>query len=155
MKIIYHDCTDGCITEVVFAQTSEYFEFTIDAFNTKAGEEKDTYDEFVEYHKKVYDILKIQTVSVEMGEIVDNGDSKSYNYTANFKSSEYGQFIYDMHFEVYKKTKFYLVAWTPSNVVPEMQKNDKIYSSSLKLQVNPPYISGATLSGCPSISLEI
>ncbi len=91
-----------------------------------------SYDEFVEYHKKVYDILKIQTVSVEMGEIVDNGDSKSYNYTANFKSSEYGQFIYDMHFEVYKKTKFYLVAWSPSNVVPEMQRYDKIYSSSLK-----------------------
>lgn len=88
------------------------------------------YDEFVEYHKKVYDVLKIQTVSVNMGEIVDNGDSKSYNYTAVFNSSEYGQFIYDMHFEVYKKTKFYLVAWTPANVVPDMERYDRIYAST-------------------------
>lgn len=90
-----------------------------------------SYDDFVEYHKKVYDVLKIQTVAVEMGETVDNGDSKSYNYTATFKSSEYGEFAYDMHFEVYKKTKFYLVAWSPSNVVPDMQRYDRIYSSTL------------------------
>ncbi len=90
-----------------------------------------SYDEFVEYHKKVYDVLKIQTVSVEMGETVDNGDSKSYNYTATFKSSEYGEFKYDMHFEVYKKTKFYLVAWSPSNVVPQMERYDRIYASTL------------------------
>ncbi len=89
------------------------------------------YEDFVEYHKKVYDILKIQTVSVTMGETVDNGDSKSYNYTATFKSSEYGEFIYDMHFEVYKKTKFYLVAWSPANVVPDMMRYDRIYASTL------------------------
>ncbi len=89
------------------------------------------YEDFVEYHKKVYDLLKIQTVSVTMGETVDNGDSKSYNYTATFTSSEYGEFIYDMHFEVYKKTKFYLVAWSPANVVPDMMRYDRIYSSIL------------------------
>lgn len=88
------------------------------------------YDEFVEYHKKVYDILKIQTVSVTMGETVDNGDSRSYNYTAVFRSSEYGQFTYDMHFEVYKKTKFYLVSWSPSNVVPDMERYDRIYAAT-------------------------
>ena len=91
-----------------------------------------SYDKFVEYHKKVYDTLKVQTVSISMGETVDNGDSKAYNYTATFKSSEYGEFVYDMQFEVYKKTKFFLVAWTPANVVPEMEKHDMIYTSVTK-----------------------
>ncbi|MBR6764967.1 MAG: hypothetical protein IKM06_00640, partial [Clostridia bacterium] len=91
-----------------------------------------TYDEFVEYHKKVYDLLKIQTVSVTRGETVDNGTSKAFNYTACFRSSEYGEFTYDMQFEVYKKTKFYLVSWTPQNVVPDMDWNDRIYSATTK-----------------------
>ncbi len=91
-----------------------------------------TYDEFVEYHKKVYDLLKIQTVSIERGESIDNGTSKAFNYTATFKSSEYGEFKYDMQFEVYKKTKFYLVAWTPANVVPDMDWNDRIYSATTR-----------------------
>lgn len=92
------------------------------------------YQEFVDYHKKVYDLLKIQTVSVERGETVDNGTSKSYNYTATFVSSEYGEFTYDMQFEVYKKTKFYLVAWTPANVVPDMDWNDRVFLSTVKGQ---------------------
>ena len=90
------------------------------------------YEEFVNYHKKVYDLLKIQTVSVERGETVDNGTSRSYNYTATFVSSEYGEFSYDMQFEVQKKTKFYLVSWSPANVVPEMNWNDRVYSSTTK-----------------------
>ena len=89
-------------------------------------------DEFVNYHKKVYDLLKIQTVSVERGETVDNGSSRSYNYTATFVSGEYGEFSYDMHFEVQKKTKFYLVSWSPANVVPDMNWNDRVFSSTVK-----------------------
>lgn len=77
-------------------------------------------------------MLKIQTVTVERGASVDNGNSKSYDYTATFTSSEYGTFTYEMQLEVYKKTKFYLVAWTPANVVTGMNWYDRIYSSTLK-----------------------
>ncbi len=99
---------------------------------TPGSQGRVSYEEFVEYHKKVYDMLKIQTVTVERGASVDNGNSKSYDYTATFTSSEYGTFTYEMQLEVYKKTKFYLVAWTPANVVTGMNWYDRIYSSTLK-----------------------
>lgn len=99
---------------------------------TPGSQSQVDYDEFVNYHKKVYDLLKIQTVSVERGETVDNGSSRSYNYTATFVSGEYGEFSYDMHFEVQKKTKFYLVSWSPANVVPDMNWNDRVFSSTVK-----------------------
>ncbi len=99
---------------------------------TPGAQSQVDYDEFVNYHKKVYDLLKIQTVSVERGETVDNGSSRSYNYTATFVSGEYGEFSYDMHFEVQKKTKFYLVSWSPANVVPDMNWNDRVFSSTVK-----------------------
>lgn len=89
-------------------------------------------EEFTEYHKKVYDMLKVTSVKVEKGNTVDNGISRSYEYTATFTSSEYGTFSYEMQLEVYKKAKFYLVAWTPANVVEGMEWNDRIYSSTLK-----------------------
>ena len=99
-----------------------------------ASQSRVDYDEFVNYHKKVYDLLKIQTVSVERGETVDNGSSRSYNYTATFVSAEYGEFSYEMQFEVQKKTKFYLVSWSPANVVPDMNWNDRVYASTTKGQ---------------------
>lgn len=101
---------------------------------TPGSQGRVSYDEFVEYHKKVYDMLKIQTVTVERGASVDNGNSKAYDYTATFTSSEYGTFTYEMQLEVYKKTKFYLVAWTPANVVAGMNWHDRIFSTTLKGQ---------------------
>lgn len=99
---------------------------------TPGAQSQADYEEFVNYHKKVYDLLKIQTVSVERGETIDNGSSRSYNYTATFVSAEYGEFSYDMQFEVQKKTKFYLISWSPANVVPDMNWNDRVFSSTLK-----------------------
>lgn len=90
------------------------------------------YEEFVDYHKKVYDLLKVTSVKVERGNSVDNGLSQSFEYTATFTSSEYGTFSYDMQLEVYKKAKFYLVAWTPANVVADMNWNDRVFSSTVK-----------------------
>ena len=87
-----------------------------------------SYDEFKEYHKKVYDSLKIQSVKVEKGESVLNAISKTYDYTVTYTSSEYGTFTYDMQIEVYKKAGYYLVAWTPANIVPQMNWHDRIYS---------------------------
>ena len=99
---------------------------------TPGSQSSIAYEDFVDYHKKVYDTLKIQTVSVERGEVVDNGTSRSYNYTTTYYSQEYGEFSYDMQCEVYKKTKFYLVAWTPENIVPEMEKYDRVYTATTK-----------------------
>ncbi len=87
------------------------------------------YDEFVEYHKKVYDTLKIQSVKITKTGSVDNQTSVSFEYTAEFTSSEYGTFIHEMTLEVCKKADFYLVAWTPANVVEGMNWNDRIFAS--------------------------
>ncbi|MBE7092810.1 MAG: hypothetical protein E7365_06500 [Clostridiales bacterium] len=122
---------DGTATAYLNAFTRFDYKTMYDLL-TPGSQSAVDYDEFVNYHKKVYDLLKVQTVSVERGETVDNGISKSYNYTATFHSSEYGELSYDMQFEVYKKTDFYLVAWTPSNVVAGMNWNDRVFSSTLK-----------------------
>ncbi len=90
------------------------------------------YDEFADYHKKVYDLLKITGVTVKRGEKTDNGISQSFDYTAEFTSSEYGTFTYDMQLEIIKKAGFYLVSWTPANVVSDMNWNDRIYGVTLK-----------------------
>ncbi len=95
---------------------------------TPGAQGRVTYDKFVEYHKKVYDVLKVRSVTVERGACTDNGLSQTYDYTANFISEEYGTFSYDMQLEVYKKAKFYLVSWTPANVVGGMDWNDRIYA---------------------------
>ena len=122
---------DGTATAYLNAFVKFDYEKMYDLLTPGAQSTVD-YDEFVDYHKKVYDLLKVQTVTVQRGETIDNGLSKSYNYTATFVSSEYGEFTYDMQFEVYKKTDFYLVAWTPANVVPEMNWNDRVFASTLK-----------------------
>lgn len=99
---------------------------------TPGSQGRVTLEAFTEYHKKVYDMLKVQTVSVTRGECVDNGLSRSYDYTAEFTSSEYGTFSYEMQLEVYKKADFYLVAWTPANVVTGMDWNDRVYAVTTK-----------------------
>ncbi|MBR2860986.1 MAG: hypothetical protein IKB86_04020 [Clostridia bacterium] len=119
---------DGVATAYLNAFTRFDYEKMYDML-TPGSQGRVDYEEFVEYHKKVYDTLKIQSVSVQRGESVDNGISKSYDYTATFKSAEYGEFTFDMQLEVYKKAKFYLVAWTPANVVSSMNWNDRIFLS--------------------------
>ena len=100
---------DGTATAYLNAFTHFDYKKMYDLL-TPGSQSQADYEEFVNYHKKVYDLLKVQTVSVERGETIDNGSSRSYNYTATFVSAEYGEFSYDMHFEVQKKTKFYLVS---------------------------------------------
>ena len=99
---------------------------------TPGSQNSVSYEEFTEYHKKVYDMLKIRTVKVTMGAVSEKANERIYAYTAEFTSSEYGTFTYEMNLDVYQKTKFYLVAWTPANVVPDMQWNDRIYQTSVK-----------------------
>ena len=124
---------DGTATAYLNAFTRFDYKKMYDLL-TPGSQSQADYEEFVDYHKKVYDLLKVQTVSVERGETVDNGSSRSYNYTATFVSAEYGEFSYDMHFEVQKKTKFYLVSWSPANVVPDMNWNDRVFASTTKGQ---------------------
>lgn len=122
---------DGTAQAYLNAFSSFDYETMYDLL-TPGSQSRVSYDEFVEYHKKVYDMLKITTVKVTMGPAAENANEKVYTYTAELTSSEYGTFTYEMNLEVYQKTKFFLVAWTPANVVPDMQWNDRIYSASVK-----------------------
>lgn len=89
-------------------------------------------EEFTAYYKKVYDLLKIESIQLSYGEEITETDRKVFTYTAKMHSSEYGNFSYEMQLEVLRKTDFFLVEWTPANVVPEMQWNDCIYKSTVK-----------------------
>ena len=63
MKIIYHACTDGYLTEVVFPQGSEWFSTMLDAL-IRVGELfgkdrcKDIPQERIEHDMNKYEFLK-------------------------------------------------------------------------------------------------
>lgn len=89
-------------------------------------------ESFTEYYQKVYNLLKIEKITLSYGETVTESTRKVYTYTAALHSSEYGDLSYEMQLEVLQKANFYLVEWTPANVVPDMQWNDRIYKSTVK-----------------------
>lgn len=89
-------------------------------------------DGFADYYNRVYNLLKIQSIKITQGEKVITQDRCVYTYVANMHSDEYGDFSFEMQLQVLSKMKFYLVEWTPANVVPQMQWNDQIFMSTVK-----------------------
>lgn len=90
-------------------------------------------ENFKEYHEKVYNLLGVNNISVQKGETVSSSNRTVYNYTLVLDTGTYGQFRYDSSLEVLKKLDdFYLVEWTPSNVISPMTWDDRIYKTTLK-----------------------
>lgn len=90
-------------------------------------------DSFKEYHDKVYNLLGVNKISIEQGETVASSDRIVYNYVLVLDTDEYGQFRYDSTLEVLKKLDdFYLIEWSPSNVITPMTWDDRIYKTTLR-----------------------
>ena len=90
-------------------------------------------DSFKEYHDKVYNLLGVNKISVEQAETVSSSDRIVYNYVLVLDTDQYGQFRYDSTLEVVKKLdKFYLIEWSPANVITPMTWDDRIYKTTLR-----------------------
>lgn len=90
-------------------------------------------ESFKEYHDKVYNLLGVNKISVEQGETVASSNRIVYNYVLVLDTDQYGQFRYDSTLEVLKKLdKFYLIEWSPSNVISPMNWDDRIYKTTLR-----------------------
>jgi len=131
--VFFSSCEGNSFDGVAEAYLNAFTRFDYEemySMLTPGSTESATYDEFVTYHKKVYDTLKVKTASYTLGNYTDYGNYRIYNYSTVFDTVEYGQLSYDMELTVYKKTKYFLVSWSPANVIDGMDWNYKIYSAT-------------------------
>lgn len=90
-------------------------------------------DSFKEYHDKVYNLLGVNKITIERGETITSSNRVVYNYVLVLDTDEYGQFRYDSTLEVLKKLDdFYLIEWSPANVISPMTWDDRIYKTTLR-----------------------
>ncbi|MDD6204539.1 MAG: penicillin-binding transpeptidase domain-containing protein [Firmicutes bacterium] len=105
---------------------------TIYSLMTPASEAAISREKLGEYYDKVYDMLQVGSIEVQTTERVEQDRDCVFNYKLILHSEQYGTLEYDSTITVRCLLDFYLIDWTPSNVVPGMDYYDTIHKVTLK-----------------------
>lgn len=83
-------------------------------------------------YKKVYNLLEVTDINIVQKDVLEEANRRIYTYDLVLSSASYGELTFESTLEVVQKADFCLVEWTPANIVPQMNWNDRIYKSTLK-----------------------
>ncbi len=91
-------------------------------------------DDMKDYYSRVYGILQVDDLEITMEERVDKQQEREsvFNYTLVLNSAEYGKLVYPSSVTVKQLMDFYLLDWTPSNVVPGMDYHDTVHKRTIR-----------------------
>ena len=89
-------------------------------------------EQLEDYYTRVYGLLEVDGVEVQVDERVNKEREVVFNYTLVLNSSAYGKLVYPSSVTVKQLMDFYLLDWSPANVVPGMDYHDTVHKRTLK-----------------------
>jgi len=85
-----------------------------------------------EYYDKVYSALEVTGIEASEFERVNQDRDAVFNYSLKLTSQSCGELSFDSSVTVRALLGFYLVEWTPGNVVPGMDYYDTVQVRTLR-----------------------
>ena len=86
----------------------------------------------VQQYETIYSTLKVTGLNVEQKARNEEEDRCVYEYILTLHSETYGDLVYDSSLEVLNKIGFYLLNWSPANIIAPMDWNDTIHYRTLR-----------------------
>lgn len=91
-----------------------------------------TQESMTEQYETIYKTLKVSSVQIERKARNEEHERCVYEYTLILRSEAYGELRFDSSLEVLNKIGFYVLNWSPANIVAPMDWNDSIRYRTLR-----------------------
>lgn len=85
-----------------------------------------------QYYDKVYNLLGVTGITTQINDAQQTADRAVFHYTLTLQTQSCGTLSYQSVLEVERKLNYYLINWSPANVLPKMQWEDRIFKSTVK-----------------------
>lgn len=122
---------DVCVNSFFSALKQRDYE-TIYSMMTPTTQTLISQSKLADYYDRVYGILEVESIDVVLNERVDYERESVFNYTLVLNSSKYGKLVYPSSISVNRLLDFYLIDWSPANVVAGMDYYDTVHKRTIK-----------------------